>query len=74
MENRLKPCPFCGSSDIELRPGMLWNGAVHCNNCSADVVFNAVKLFVNENNGWEESVTEGWNKRVFECNLYEEMT
>lgn len=36
--SELKPCPFCGSTDVELRAGVLFNGAVHCNTCTADVV------------------------------------
>lgn len=41
MSEKLKPCPFCGSKNVELRTGMVFNGAVHCNDCTADVVFDA---------------------------------
>lgn len=65
--SELKPCPFCGSEDVELRPGMFFNGAVHCNRCTADVVFDAVKLIsengLHEETPWREAVTRGWNKR-----------
>lgn len=62
--SELKPCPFCGSKDIELRSGMLFNGAVHCNGCSADVVFDAVKLVANGDSDWKSAVINGWNRRV----------
>ena len=44
--NDLRACPFCGSSDVEYRHGIVMNGAVHCNNCTADVVFDAVRMVV----------------------------
>lgn len=60
----LKPCPFCGSTDVELRHGMVFNGAVHCRNCTADVVFDAVKLIREGDENWQDAVTKGWNRRV----------
>ena len=60
----LKPCPFCGSTNVELRAGIMFNGAVHCNDCSADVVFNAVKLIAEGNCDWITAVTNGWNRRA----------
>ena len=64
----LLPCPFCGSTEVELRKGMLFNGAVHCNCCSADVVFDAVRLLnedgIYEETPWREAVTKGWNHRA----------
>lgn len=60
----LKPCPFCGSENVELRSGVMFNGAVHCNNCSADVVFDAVKLVIEEDADWKTAVTNGWNRRT----------
>ena len=62
-EIKLKPCPFCGSNDVRLRKGMMFNGAVHCNSCTADVVFEAVQLF-EEGGDWRQVVTNGWNRRV----------
>lgn len=62
--NELKPCPFCGSDNVELRPGFAFNGAVHCNACTADVVFDAVLLNVTGDLNWREKVTVGWNRRA----------
>lgn len=62
--SELKPCPFCGSQEVELRLGMMWNGAVHCNNCSADVVFDAVRLIFEGDRDWQTTVTKGWNRRA----------
>ena len=62
----LKACPFCGSDNVELRKGVLYNGAVHCNNCTADVVFEAVELIRDGNYDWKTAVTEGWNRRTTE--------
>ena len=59
----LKPCPFCKSKDVELRAGMMFNGAVHCNNCSADVVFDAIRLIAEGDYDWQTAVTNGWNRR-----------
>ena len=59
----LRECPFCGSTDVELRRGMIINGAVHCNNCTADVVFDAVRLVRDGDDDWQTAVTVGWNKR-----------
>lgn len=71
--SELKPCPFCGSTDVELRSGYLFNGAVHCNNCTADVVFDAVRLInedgIYEETPWREAVTKGWNRRKDDENL-----
>lgn len=60
----LKPCPFCGSKDIELRAGVVFNGATHCKNCSADVVFDAVRMIAEGDYDWKTAVTNGWNNRA----------
>lgn len=60
----LKPCPFCGSKNVEFRPGVLFNGAIHCNDCSADVVFDACKLLVNADQDWKTAIANGWNRRI----------
>lgn len=61
--DELKPCPFCGSKNVGLRPGAMWNGAVHCDDCSADVVFDAVRLIFQGDYNWEDAVIAGWNRR-----------
>ena len=60
----LKPCPFCGGTNIELRAGVMFNGAVHCNNCTADVVFDAVRMIKEGDCDWQSVVTKGWNTRT----------
>lgn len=64
--NELKKCPFCGSKNVELRKGMMFNGAIHCTNCTADVVFDAVRLIVEEDYDWQSAITEKWNMRTGE--------
>lgn len=60
----LKPCPFCGSTDIEFRKGIMFNGAIHCNECTADVVFQAVALVADETGrSWQEVSAGAWNRR-----------
>ena len=59
-------CPFCGSERVELREGVLFNGAVHCLDCTADVVFDAVRLVRDGDYDWETAVTERWNTRANE--------
>lgn len=60
----LKSCPFCGSKDVELRNGILFNGAIHCNTCSADVVFDAARLILTDDCDWKGAVIAGWNRRA----------
>lgn len=62
MTEKLKPCPFCGSEDIEIRKGVVFAGAVYCRTCTADVIFNAVDNLYNELS-WEENLISKWNKR-----------
>lgn len=63
---KLKPCPFCGSTNVELRRGMVFNGAVHCRNCTADVVFDAARLVWEDDENWQDAVTKGWNRRAYQ--------
>lgn len=61
----LKPCPFCGSENVELRKGIMYNGAVHCNDCGADVIFEGVTLYCEETGDtWQEAETVRWNRRA----------
>ena len=64
MVDKLKPCPFCGSDNVTLRAGVMFNGAVHCKDCSADVVFDAVRMIKDGDYDWQTAVTDGWNRRV----------
>ena len=60
----LKPCPFCGSTDVELRAVPVFNGAVHCNTCTADVVFDAMRMIEQGDYDCETAVTDSWNRRT----------
>ena len=60
----LKPCPFCGSTDVELRAGAVFHGAVHCNACTADVVFDAMRMIEQGDYDCETAVTDSWNGRA----------
>ena len=60
----LKCCPFCGSKNIVLRQGVLFNGSVHCLDCTADVVFDAVRMIAECDYDWQTAVTNGWNRRT----------
>lgn len=68
MTNELLPCPFCGSEDIEFRLGITFAGAIHCNNCTADVVFHATANYVDRERelNWQETHAAAWNKRADE--------
>lgn len=59
----LKCCPFCGSKNVVLRHGAMFNGAVHCLDCTADVVFDAVRMIKDGDYDWQTAVTKGWNNR-----------
>lgn len=61
---KLKNCPFCGSNNVVLRQGVTINGAVHCLDCTADVVFDAYRLIKDGDYDWQTAVTNGWNRRV----------
>ena len=61
----LKCCPFCGSDRVVLREGVLFNGAVHCLDCTADVVFDAVRMIADGDYDWQKSITKGWNNRAY---------
>lgn len=60
MENKLKPCPFCGSNDIHYGFVLVWDLTytkrhyVECGNCGANT-----DEFKNE-----ECAIEAWNRRV----------
>ena len=60
----LKSCPFCGSTNVVLREGAMWNGAVHCLDCTADVVFDAVRMIKDGDYNWKSAITKGWNNRT----------
>ena len=60
----LKPCPFCGSTNVEIRR-KTWNGDeyfyIHCENCEMDCRKSDWA------NGFDKSnIEEQWNRRVKE--------
>ena len=66
-EEKLKPCPFCGSNNIEIIP--YWSShrrkrvegrAIKCKNC----LFEKTQLAMRYSLEWlEERLIEDWNKR-----------
>ena len=60
IEEKLIPCPFCGSEDVEINSvtiGERESSYIFCNSCGAYVEFDY------SNHGWEETI-ELWNRRV----------
>ena len=59
MKNELKPCPFCGSDDIEygiMSGTMKGFDYIQCQNCGAEIR--------SINNGKYIEAIEDWNRRV----------
>lgn len=63
----IKPCPFCGSADVELKNGMMWGYAVHCNECGADVIFHGLLRADNLDYDYSDEVIRAWNTRKGEA-------
>ena len=55
MANKLKPCPFCGSKDVEVSKSLK---VVVCNNCGAYGPDGNKRYDCDE-----ESAIDAWNKR-----------
>lgn len=60
----LKPCPFCGSDDVQINKGATWGHAVHCNNCGADVIFWGLLHCDNLDYDYSDELASEWNRRV----------
>lgn len=64
--NKLKPCPFCGCSDIRIASGS--NIAIlHCRNCKAEMC----RMIGEDFESWDEPLKmaedyaiEAWNRRA----------
>lgn len=59
MKNELKPCPFCGSDDIDygiMSGTMKGFDYIQCQNCGAEIR--------SINNGKYIEAIEAWNRRV----------
>ena len=63
-EIKLKPCPFCGSDDVQINKGAMWGHAVHCNHCGADVIFWGLLHCDNPNYDYSDELASNWNRRV----------
>ena len=60
IKEKLSPCPFCGSKDVEINSvtiGERKSSYIFCNGCGAYVEFDY------SNHGWEETM-ELWNRRA----------
>lgn len=63
MKEKLKPCPFCGSENIEIERGPI-SGlfCVTCHSCFASSAFFDC----------EDAVIKAWNRRAEKSNRYDE--
>ena len=59
MQNKLKPCPFCGGKAYKKR-NWDFDGndiyGIHCENCNAQTEYRCS----------EQEAIEAWNRRVYE--------
>lgn len=61
MNNKLKPCPFCGSDDVHIR--------VHCNEEGEEVgaqieCYGCVSIYVHSEAINQEELVSAWNRRA----------
>ena len=42
----------------------MFNGAVHCLDCTAGGVFDEVRMIKDGDYDWQTAVTKGWNNRA----------
>lgn len=59
--NELKPCPFCGGTDLHLESFSV---------CGADVIvcYDCLATFSQQEITCEEDLIEAWNRRANETN------
>ena len=63
MQEKLKPCPFCGSENIEIvRSPITERFIAACNSCAAS------SRYFND----EDEAIDGWNRRAEESKQYDE--
>ena len=63
MNNELKPCPFCGGTDLTMYSSGIIRAdyVVYCNTCNIKTGLGTVKRQS------EESVVAAWNRRAHEA-------
>ncbi len=63
METELKPCPFCGSSNIELYKYNYWR--IHCRDCGTEMSLLHYTPSGHEvrQEHLEEAIVKVWNRR-----------
>ena len=57
----LKPCPFCGGSNLQLRIKPPFIGEVHCCDCLIDMVIKEYPL----DGDLAEQLVKIWNRREY---------
>ena len=55
----LKPCPFCGGTNLQLRVRPPFVAEIHCEGCMIDVVIKEDQLKGN----WAQQAITIWNRR-----------
>ena len=60
MSAQLKPCPFCGSDDIEIRQPIQDSWMFHCHQCHAAVQFLTCDCWGSTNH----AAVLAWNRRA----------
>ena len=58
MSEKLKPCPFCGSDDLEMEGSIMSSYYVRCRKCGA----GGGVMFPDN----EENAVKMWNARAYE--------
>ena len=57
---KLKPCPFCGSHDIEIKQVIQDSWMIHCHQCHAAVQFLKNECWSSKTH----AVIASWNRRA----------
>lgn len=60
MSVKLKPCPFCGSEDLEIKQVIQDSWMIHCHQCHAAVQFLKNECWSSKTH----AVIDSWNQRA----------